>query len=457
MTKKLIIWLVAASLAAALFSPLASRSAKAAEYGIPFTVVFDANAWNGHIGTTYGPSETSKTLTFSVFAMPEECARTEVFRDGYKFLGWYTEAEGGVKISQDYIDNNEGGNTERVYAHWAKIGAEETSLTIDGATGIVLLEESTPGHNWVYESVETNKESWATWLTPSSIGSSGTASVSVKKNTTLGDPREVVITLKDQYDNSFSFRITQETPYRQEYNRINSMFREGGKLDGNPNPKFFNIVGKNQKTTYNFGYAILFRVPDGSCCTDSAMMDLLNRRLARDGYLASECFFDIRDVVRGIAINDANYSGMTVTNTITPKGSKASMMNYIPWNRGGEKCNLYNFSNRPQYATYVNEFGTSGEYTPKTYTVVYEKPKNPRERVIELLKEHPEGVFLYARYPGSAHAIVVTGISENGTLQYVDNGSQGAPICSFSKTWIQEKLGSESTLFANVISIGYVR
>lgn len=55
-------------------------------------------------------------------------------RDGYTFDGWYTQADGGVKIIASYIFTQ---NTA-VYAHWSEIPSSGGGISAIAIVGAII-------------------------------------------------------------------------------------------------------------------------------------------------------------------------------------------------------------------------------------------------------------------------------------------------------------------------------
>ena len=69
-------------------------------------------------------------------------------------------------------------------------------------------------------------------------------------------------------------------------------------------------------------------------------------------------------------------------------------------------------------------------------TSIKSKAKNYETAVKEALKLHPEGVILYFKKAGAAHAIVACKVDENGTIYYSDPGRNKGRLLSFKETWV---------------------
>ena len=91
-----------------------------------YTVTFDANG--GSVSTT---STTTKDGKLESLPTPT--------RGGYDFLGWYTEKDGGEKVTTDtfFTENS------TIYAHWQKQAAQEYTVTFDANGGSVNPSSAT--------------------------------------------------------------------------------------------------------------------------------------------------------------------------------------------------------------------------------------------------------------------------------------------------------------------------
>ena len=85
-----------------------------------YTVTFNANG--GSVSTT---STTTKDGKLESLPTPT--------RGGYDFLGWYTEKDGGEKVTNNTVFTND----TTIYAHWQKQAAQEYTVTFDANGGSV--------------------------------------------------------------------------------------------------------------------------------------------------------------------------------------------------------------------------------------------------------------------------------------------------------------------------------
>ena len=91
-----------------------------------YTVTFDANG--GSVSTT---STTTKDGKLESLPAPTY--------DGYDFLGWYTEKEGGEKVTTDTVFTND----TTIYAHWQKQTVQAYTVTFDANDGSVNPSSAT--------------------------------------------------------------------------------------------------------------------------------------------------------------------------------------------------------------------------------------------------------------------------------------------------------------------------
>ena len=229
--------------------------------------------------------------------------------------------------------------------------------------------------------------------------------------------------------------------------------------------KFYNEVQNTDSSTpnkvslYNRGYAALFRKNANSVtwCTDSAAMDLLNRRLAKESRLSGYYFFDIRDAVKGMAYSG---TGNFNTSSITKSTGIYSNVNLGSFNNGGEICNTTGSRQ------FTNTLGClSG--TPRTYTMTFENvtgsPANRKTKLINLLIGHPEGIWVYfhAANGGNDHALlIIEYLPATDEFRYIDNGSSAAGPILYSSTCLPNKgygSGKANNLVNYIFRVGYIR
>ena len=369
-------------------------------------------------------------------------------RSGWTFLGWYSAASAGTKITASNVKNYDGAT---IYAHWAKFTVTTSGNGwVSALGGTVSATINSNGHTWRVVQVDDLSGHGTSWLSRSVSGGYVTATAT-RNNGSL--KRRARIWLTDQWNNvSFSFVVTQQSFTEI----IDGKFVTNDEVFGDINKKFLNIVGAGGRTNYDMHYAGWF-YNNGGCCTDSAMMDLLNRRLARDGKLNASYFFDIRDVVRGMAVNDlgsAGYSGMSVETRYGgdnyPQYWSPNLVN-VPSGRGGERVNdPASYSS----ASFANVFGNRTGAGCTTYNVTLEAGGS-EARVRELLRNHPEGVFVYAaKSGGGQHAFVVT-MNGDGTILYLDNGNSAVAGPTTRNTI--NGYSPAKNVFSHIICLGYIQ
>ena len=91
-----------------------------------YTVTFDANG-----GSVTPSSATTKDGKLESLPTPTY--------DGYDFLGWYTQKDGGEKVTTDTVFTKD----TTIYAHWQKQAAQEYTVTFDANGGSVSTVSAT--------------------------------------------------------------------------------------------------------------------------------------------------------------------------------------------------------------------------------------------------------------------------------------------------------------------------
>ena len=417
---------------------------------------FDGNG--GKIDSANEPTTLLKKLTQTSLVAAYECSVTKAHRDGYTFLGWYTAASGGTKVTKSYV-----GTPGTVYAHWLQVNTETIKAGIEGKNAEITFT-STGGHTWTLDSLGTASE----WV---HVTKKSDSKYSLKIDPRSGfsvSNRVATLCFRDQYGNTFFVRVYQDpVPVETVRKRVNEAFGS---------ERFYNVCVGTGKVSYEKKYAALFgneyvedgKIKFGTWCTDAAMMDLLNRKLEADGLLVAikdkSYFFDIRDVITGMASNmSGNFDQFKVVQggkkphhaTVT-KGSFAN---------GGEKCNKP--GDEGKTSTFENKYGAQLG-NAKKYTVQFKKPdckisgfENPRtvkQEIKDLLLTRPEGVFIYSN-AGGDHAMLIVGYDKaTDSFRYVDNGNGGG-VVTYSNTYFYSGHGikSESTMLEKIFCIAYVR
>jgi hypothetical protein len=95
-------------------------------------------------------------------------------------------------------------------------------------------------------------------------------------------------------------------------------------------------------------------------------------------------------------------------------------------------------------------FYTAGKTVKDIGSTVNER----RQKIIELLEKHPEGIVIYCNYPGGQHAIVLT--EYDGETFYAcdsvnvrDSEEKKNPV-KLEDTYLFSKLGSVDAVFENL-------
>ena len=91
-----------------------------------YTVTFNANG--GSVSTASATTKDGKL----------ESLPTPTY-DGYTFLGWYTQKDGGEKVTTDTVFTKD----TTIYAHWQKQAAQEYTVTFDANGGSVSTASTT--------------------------------------------------------------------------------------------------------------------------------------------------------------------------------------------------------------------------------------------------------------------------------------------------------------------------
>ena len=394
--------------------PVATKQASAGPYTVELTCY--ANSDNVQINGKAVSGSVGKSLRRGTY-LKSDFNNITATKSGYDFLGWYTASSGGTRVTADNVENlygsacpNQNGSL-KIYAHWGRFVITSSGggkiYPVGGSTNATLT--SLYGHNWTVTMESISGGTWSNWLTKSFSG--GYATFTTKsRNGGLYD-RQARARFKDQYGNQYTMLITHMC--------IDSVFKTSS---GSYTSRFKNVVSTagSKPLNYNMGYTRWFI----NCCTDSAMMDLLNRRMTYDGYLRTNCYFDIRDILEGIAIGGYDASRMTVSSNGT--------LNTPGWNNTTEYTYDFPSGKTSVTTTFKNKYGTSG--TPKSYSVTFEKVSGTAaaNRIKTLLNSHPEGVFVYSN-AGGPHALVIIGFESNA-FWYVDNGAGTTGMIRFNKT-----------------------
>jgi len=227
---------------------------------------------------------------------------------------------------------------------------------------------------------------------------------------------------------------------------------------------FFNECKSGEYSTYNLGTCRLFADSNNknSWCSDSALVDLMNRALAYDGLVAEDYFFDLRDILMGNCNNTGWISRLSVYRS--PRGkSTYSNAGYS----GGEKLN-YDYHSESKTLTFTNTYGSHG-VNPKTYTVTFDyalwnsRWRNVNKEYLQrLLAKHPEGLWVQVdhRAKTGSHCYMIVGYDEEGFL-YIDNGNAdptngSTGIVRFNGLYDQNYRSEDDMLNNYVLTVGYV-
>ena len=426
-----------------------------------FTITLHSNCSGGHIGSSTGPVVKDLQISYRDRALDlKKIDTTKAYCSGYVFLGWYSVAS-ATNSNCKRVTTSNYSNETHLYAHWVK-AFSTLSFSAAGGTQVINLE-GTPGHKWNVYSISSSS------VRVSKVSGSDTKfSVSMSKRTdTATTTTGATINFRDNFGNGLSVSVSQQSLLSY----INGQFTTGLRAKnegGTPYKRFLNLTSKGVQVKYEekayAGWFVKWNSDEqkyDGCCTDSAMMDLLNRKLARDGRLSTTFFFDVRDVLLGLAVNNSltkeNYKNVSVTKRNDGNWAWSSVINGAPSN-GGEKIFA---SATAESATFINAFGDYGYFDSAShhanYTVKIEH--NTNQNVINettirnLLKTRPEGIFVYAKKSGGGqHAFVVV-LGANGKILFIDNGiaSAAGPV---ERTNVND-YGNTTSVFNNIITIAY--
>ena len=369
----------------------------------------------GHVGSSSGPADLTKSLSQSAYAIAAECKRTPAYRDTYKHLGWFTASSGGTYISPSYV-----GTPVNVYAHWLKVINASKSVSYQGTTFYVTFE-GTGGHSWTFMGMSPSA---VNWVHVSKVNSTKYQIIVDYRSDSTYASRGITLRFQDNYGFNETVTISQAANIEAVRNRVDNTLQPSGSGSGSGPIRFYNVCSGTNNATYNMRYAALFRC-GGTWCTDSAMMDLLNRRLCASSLLATNRFFDLRDIVVGMAAGSGANSNFTGFSVAQADATHSDVVRGSYSNGGGEWCN---YTSGTRDKNFTNNYG--GQASKKTYKVRFEgynssnNATTMRNKIKTLLNSHPEGVFVYSNAGGN-HALLIVGYDDNG-FWYVDNGASAA-------------------------------
>lgn len=438
-----------------------------------FEVTFSSNApQGGHVGSSNGPATQKRSIRYNNIATD---FNVNAYFSGYVFLGWYSSSTGNcTKVTSANVRNYA---NKTVYAHWAKAPSAVNSGSNGGTFSRYI--SGTNGHTWTAITT-TGNQGAAPVVSVSGITNGGGPSLIVQNNFTVtvrartdnsSATWNVTRYFRDNYGNTLQMVVTQTMNYGNVRSRVNSTIQTATKFENLVNPRT-NVEPLN----YNMGYARWFQSPDRDnpdhlwgCCTDSAMMDLLNRRLAADGLLKSNYYFDIRDVLVGISCKykDPNWRYNASNVEVCYKGEDLIFRTAGKAFLDGWNTELSYDSSVRTSSTFTNNYGSA--YGPKSYLVqfTYKNGKDGensdwtglRDEIANLLATHPEGVYINS-YAGGSHAVLIVGYdSVNKTFTYVDNGAGNGSL-SFNETCFhgeKHNYSSEEDFIKKIFTIAYVQ
>ena len=161
----------------ACFIPAMKKEAKAGQYD--YYLTFDSQG--GHVDSATGPSTKKVTLPQSYYACGTECQKHTAYKEGYNFLGWYTAASGGTKITSSYY-----GCPSRVYAHWER-KTYTVSYNANGGSGAPAAQKKTHGVNLTLSSTKPSRTGYdfVGWSTSKNGAVAYSAGAAYKNNSSV--------------------------------------------------------------------------------------------------------------------------------------------------------------------------------------------------------------------------------------------------------------------------------
>ena len=449
--------------------PAVTKDSVAGAYGGSADFRCDPNASDARVGGSNLGAVVWRSVRTDSANLASDFRKIVATRSGWDFLGWHAAKTGGTKIAPSNILGYANGT---IYAHWAQFKFNTSGNGYVGCPGgsVSASVYSTAGHTW--NATVTYLSGGTGWLSCSVSRPNSTRTdftVSMSKN--YGNyTRQAKVRITDQWNSkTYEFTISQQGLL----DYINKQFKTSDKVYGNIYTKFLNLTS-GEKVSYDKHYAAWF-YNNGGCCTDSAMMDLLNRRLARNGALSTNYYFDVRDVIRGIAVTDlgkAAYDGVRVERR-DPNNTEGNYPYYwspklvgVPSReaRGGRE--RIEAEATQTTAFFINDFGDVSSTNTAHHarcTVSIERGAKTSDYLRNLLKTHAEGIFVYAKKSGGgAHAFVVVPGANEGEILFLDNGVAAAAgpvkrteVNGYSVYTSNGK--TESGVFSQIISIAYFK
>ena len=438
-----------------------------------FTITLHSNCSGGHIGSSTGPVVKDLQISYRDRALDlKKIDTTKAYCSGYVFLGWFSKSTATGSGCKKVTTSNYA-NELHLYAHWAKV---ESSLNFNDLGGTSTTKiYATPGHTFA-----AKNPGCASWITGISVttGTGSTSALSSASVTTVKatakkwmsvrniNGRGTTIRLTDSFSLSMSVGASQSSAYT----RIeNTLKQKRGNVGYNQGQSFFNECAPGQYSSYNFFTCRLFGDVNGknTWCTDSALVDLLNRALTYDQRIASDFHYDLRDVLLTNCNNTSWIGGLKIS-----KNSSTGFAVYENnGNSGGEKLN-YDATKGPQQVSlnFSNKtYGAHGK-AEKKYTVIIDQNFRTNRNtsgnntnynaILKLLESHPEGLWIQVKHKGEGdHSFMIVGY--DSALWFVDNGNGAmwngsTGIIRYSSLSDHSYANEQEMLNSYLLSVGYV-
>ncbi len=298
-----------------------------------FTVYFDANGGNCSkdsmgvlVGTPYG-------------TLPEPT------RIGYTFLGWYTAASGGSKVTADMTVDL--GADQTLYAQWE---ANTYTVTFDPNGGSVSPATKTVTYGQPYGALPTptrNGFGWTGWYTAPSGGRA-----ILESELVTGD-----ITLYPHWTpNRYTATWNGGTGYTITVNRTSSPY--AGDFVGNLSSGSSIYYGDVLSVTYtaNTGYTLATKGSTSITVTGNVTANNIYATATANSYTYNVVYKSSNDTNLGSTTATYQYG---TTNKITPpaySGYNTPSAQSVAWDTAGTKTITFTYS--PTYVGYTGKSGT---------------------------------------------------------------------------------------------------
>ncbi len=414
-------------------------------------------------------------------------SRLAVTREGYTFLGWYDENNNPVTAMNAAELTEAQGHVLQMRAQWM----ENRSMEYNGYSGkySILLRSLVP-HTWTV----TSDCNWIEKLSVESVARGTKVSFFLKGN--YGETRTGTIVLTDALGTTVTIPISQTIS-----NFCNYLCEPGQPID------------------FLYGVFPLLRhgTLDNTLCTDAALADLMQRKLARDGKLSSSCFFEYRDILKANWIPDDSSQSIdellkAARIEAAERGNTGSLCPVISLN--GEKLPVSERVNaafkersgQTDFSVSTNSLGIYEDMDKVTYRFhlectdgenskirfreyrekrditedmseeeraeaetwnlsVDEDRQANRATLAKLLREHPDGLYTritYTTVNGTErqHTFLITRISD-GVIWYLDNGWGSAEgtytaTMQYNRADIAESEKNEDYMISKMMWMGWI-